>query len=294
VADLNRGLGHEAAARYAFVRGLVRRVHPPGSRIVEFGAAPGDQIARLQSDGYTTTAVDHGIASDEWGPGEEGRMRALFAEAGVEFVMWDLEVQPYPLPSESFDAVIFTEVFEHLREYPIRSLHEAFRVLKPGGRIYLTTPNTAYLLNRLRLMAGRSVATPLRDWIGGLPFARHAREYTFAEMQELLDLAGFDPVLRTSRHFHTTIGRRGAIARVAKEALGAISRLRPTLGPEIIIVAERRPAPGAARGDEVSPAERPRRTRRRSPMPPGSRNGSPPPMPNPLNGAPPPPTRSPA
>ncbi len=40
-----------------------------------------------------------------------------------------------------FDAVIMTEVYEHLRDYPVRSLEEANRVLRRGGHLYFTTPN---------------------------------------------------------------------------------------------------------------------------------------------------------
>ena len=65
--------------------------------------------------------------------------------------------------------MIFTEVFEHLRDYPVRSLDEVARVLRPGGYLFFTTPNAAYLLNRLRLLRGGSVHTALDDWIGGVP-----------------------------------------------------------------------------------------------------------------------------
>jgi SAM-dependent methyltransferase len=44
-----------------------------------------------------------------------------------------------PLEAESFDCVICTEVLEHCPE-PIKALGEIARVLKPGGRVFLTTP----------------------------------------------------------------------------------------------------------------------------------------------------------
>ena len=74
---------------------------------------------------------------------------------------------PYPLADESADAIVMTEVFEHLRDYPITSLLESHRILRVGGRLYFTTPNQAYVVNRARLLAGRNVATPLQDWIAG-------------------------------------------------------------------------------------------------------------------------------
>jgi len=232
-------LSIDALARYDFVRDLIRADLEPGSSIVELGAAPGEQIARLQEDGYVTTAVDIGVASDEWGDGEDGDMVALFESTGVELVQWNLEEHPYPLPSSTFDAVVMTEVYEHLRDYPVHSLEEVRRVLRPGGTLYFTTPNAAYLMNRIRLLRGMSPATPLNDWIAGFPPARHAREYTFAEVDTLLRYAGLEPVLATSRHFHRDAGRTQLLPRLAKQLIDQISRRRPTLGPVIIATARR-------------------------------------------------------
>ena len=45
-----------------------------------------------------------------------------------------------PLPDNSFDCLILSEVIEHL-EAPQVSIREATWVLRPGGRLLLTTPN---------------------------------------------------------------------------------------------------------------------------------------------------------
>lgn len=232
-------LSVEAQARYAFVENLLVSQIPPPARVVELGSAPGDQIARLADLGYQATSVDIGTSADAWGSGDEGRMARLLKEHDVEDVTWDLERAPYPLADAQFDAVIMTEVYEHLRDYPARSLQEIARVLRPGGRLYFTTPNAAYLMNRIRAVQGKSVATPLSDWIGGVPHARHAREYTFAEVLELMSLAGLRVISASSEHFHLDTGRVGALSRVGKRALSLLARRRPTFGPQIIIVAER-------------------------------------------------------
>lgn len=232
-------LSIEAQDRYAFVEDLLRRDFPPPARIAELGSAPGDQIAQLARAGYLATSVDLGESKDAWADGQEGRMDKLLANAGVASIVWDLEEVPYPIPDESFDAVIMTEVFEHLREYPVRSLEEARRMLIPGGRLYFTTPNAAYLMNRIRFLRGQSVATPLPDWIGGVPHARHAREYTFEEVDTLMDHAGLRVIARYGRHFHLNSGRSDAASRMAKKAVARLSMARPTLGPSIVVVAER-------------------------------------------------------
>ena len=83
-------------ARYDFVRGLLVGDLPRGATVVELGAAPGDQAAALAKAGFQVTAVDIGIASDEWAGADEGRMAALLADAGVTPVEWNLEDTPYP------------------------------------------------------------------------------------------------------------------------------------------------------------------------------------------------------
>ena len=47
--------------------------------------------------------------------------------------------------------------------------------------------------------------------------------------------AGFDVIRRTSAHFHIARGR--APIRAAKTVLSLLARLRPSLGPEIVITA---------------------------------------------------------
>jgi len=198
-----------------------------------------DQIARFGQLGYVATSVDIGEASDEWSSGETGRMTRLLADNGVTDVQWNLEDVPYPLSSDAFDAVVMTEVFEHLRDYPLRSLQESHRILRPGGRLYLTTPNAAYIVNRIRFLRGAAPGSPLADWMYGLPFARHAREYTFPEMDELLRVAGFHVVHRESVHFHLDVGRTNVAARMIKRVLARLAQVRPTLGPQIVVVAEK-------------------------------------------------------
>lgn len=44
-----------------------------------------------------------------------------------------------PLPDASFDTILMSEVLEHL-EQPAEALAECFRLLKPGGKLLLSTP----------------------------------------------------------------------------------------------------------------------------------------------------------
>ncbi len=68
---------------------------------------------------------------------------------GVSFVQAD--AGDTPLPGGEFDLVICADLFEHL--YPddsARVAHEAFRLLKPGGRFSVWTPHRGHLLEILK------------------------------------------------------------------------------------------------------------------------------------------------
>ncbi|MBL8055284.1 MAG: methyltransferase domain-containing protein [Anaerolineales bacterium] len=65
-----------------------------------------------------------------------------------------------PLASGCADAALLVEVVEHL-EAPERALAELYRVLKPGGRLLVTTPNYGFpsLWPALEWLADRSGRT---------------------------------------------------------------------------------------------------------------------------------------
>ena len=59
---------------------------------------------------------------------------------GLDIHDVDLDKDKLPFEENTFDLVICLAVIEHL-ENPFHTLSEMLRVLKPGGTIYITTPN---------------------------------------------------------------------------------------------------------------------------------------------------------
>jgi 2-polyprenyl-3-methyl-5-hydroxy-6-metoxy-1,4-benzoquinol methylase len=70
---------------------------------------------------------------------------------GVSGISWRVaDIQQLPFEDASFDTVISCETIEHVPE-PGRAVRELARVLHPGGRLVLTTPNYFSTIGMWRL-----------------------------------------------------------------------------------------------------------------------------------------------
>jgi SAM-dependent methyltransferase len=105
--------------------------YQPG-RILDIPAGPGYLLKDLQEAGFT------GVAADI-----DTRLHCL---AGVEYAAVDMSGS-FPFPDHSFDFVVSIEGIEHIQNH-FAFLTEVRRVLRPGGRFILTTPNIGTLTSR--------------------------------------------------------------------------------------------------------------------------------------------------
>lgn len=55
-------------------------------------------------------------------------------------VVWDLNRLPWPWPDRSFAHVVAKSVFEHLQIDLVESFNECWRILRPGGTLFVKLP----------------------------------------------------------------------------------------------------------------------------------------------------------
>jgi SAM-dependent methyltransferase len=99
---------------------------PAGAAVCDVGAGDGSLVRALRGRGC------HAIGLDPFADGAS--TPSSLAEAD--------------LPAETFDALVFWHVLEHL-DQPAAELHQGRRVLKPGGLVVVSAPNLDSVQARL-------------------------------------------------------------------------------------------------------------------------------------------------
>jgi 2-polyprenyl-3-methyl-5-hydroxy-6-metoxy-1,4-benzoquinol methylase len=152
-----------STAWHNFVKNSLSTSDLAGRQILEIGCGRGGFSEYLMS---TYPTIDRLCACDYSESALEiGRSRIL---AGP--ISWQKEdIQQLSFESQSFDTVISCETIEHVPK-PRRALEEMHRVLKPGGRLFLTCPNYFNLFG-LWCLYRKLIRKPYTE--GGQPYVNY-------------------------------------------------------------------------------------------------------------------------
>jgi SAM-dependent methyltransferase len=157
LADFNHEAPFVRDGIASFIAAAAERIRP-GARVVDIGAGDAPYRHLFQHMDYVT--VDW-----EQSPHDGARRSDIIASA-----------DSIPLPDASVDAVVMTEVLEHITN-PSATLREMARILKVDGQILLTVP-FVWILHEMP-----------HDYY----------RYTPSALRNLLEDAGFDQVEVTAR-----------------------------------------------------------------------------------------------
>jgi SAM-dependent methyltransferase len=151
----------EMERRVEFLRAEVRS----GERVLDLGCGDGAFTALLAASGARPIGVEVAMAAVR---------RARERHPALDFRLAPIDGH-LPLKDCSFDLVWCSEVIEHVAD-TARWLSEVRRVLVPGGRLLVTTPNHPRLAIALRGLERYS--DPLGD---------HLHLYTRSSLRALLE-----------------------------------------------------------------------------------------------------------
>ena len=128
---------HEGKAIYlSFLAGLLTNYNVRGN-VMDIGSGYGFFLEVLDKMGYNTFGIELSPHAIEHA---KSRTRAKLLNQSAD--------SGFLLQNNIFDAVTMFDVIEHISNYRY-SLEEVYRVLKPGGRLFIVTLNSESVVARL-------------------------------------------------------------------------------------------------------------------------------------------------
>src|SRR3989344_586731 len=188
---------------------LTSKVNVAGKSVLDLGSGIGIMALALQRLGAKAKGVDHFIFPTEkanfYTIQHFNEIQNLWNKNQLEIVKGDITQTPLTFTDGSVDIILCDATIEHLLHSPKALFQEAHRLLKPGGYFFVTTPNLANLLRRIRFVIGRSPHWDLKDFFNQENnFRGHRREYTVSEVSAMFSWSGFKIVKRGTKNtfFH--------------------------------------------------------------------------------------------
>jgi SAM-dependent methyltransferase len=144
------------------------------------GFAPYRQSNRLLEVGFGAGSVMEAAARGGWEvSGVEVSRSAVEHARGRGFEVFNGELANANYPEGHFDVVVASEILEHIPE-PQKLISEVYRVLRPGGLLWATTPNSRSVSSRVLGAKWSAIGPP-----------EHLHLFSRQGMKRMLGAAGF-------------------------------------------------------------------------------------------------------
>lgn len=196
---------------------LIRR-HVPleGAAMLDIGCGIGTYVRKLEELSDRVYGID--VEAARVRQGERGALAVAVSEQ-------------LPFARGSFDMVLLNEVIEHVSD-DARTLHEACRVVRPGGHVVIYAPNRLYPFETHGVYLGKRYVfgnIPLVNWLPNALRRRlvpHARAYTARVLRRIVDPLPADLVVHTQVYagFDNIAGRRRALGWLLRNVFHRLER----------------------------------------------------------------------
>jgi 2-polyprenyl-3-methyl-5-hydroxy-6-metoxy-1,4-benzoquinol methylase len=184
-------------------RAILRRMPGPGS-LLDVGCGRGDLLELFQERGWRAVGTQV----------SQTAARAARTLRGVEVILGELP--QLSLPEQSFHAITFFHVLEHL-DRPSDYLRKAHDLLAPGGLLVVEVPN--WESPGLRLLGRRGFC---------FDYPNHLVFFTPSSLRRLLDECGFE--VEAESHFSLEYSPYTTLQNLLNALPGEPNRLYRALG----------------------------------------------------------------
>lgn len=185
----------------------------PRGKILDMGCWEGALSLALQQRGFEVLACD---------------IARYLKVPNIPWKQWDLNSSTIPYEQDFFDYVALVEALEHL-ENPHQVIRAIRRILKPEGKLILTTPNILSLWSRIRFASSGWFAFFYQD------DPTHINPVPFWELERILTANGFAiEAVTTNRHQRLAVALRPLLRLLLKP------RDKVLMGGSVLIVKARR------------------------------------------------------
>jgi len=117
-----------------------------GERVMEIGSGNGAILLTIKDQYKECVGIElSSIRAQE--------SQKLFAHDNVKIFQGNFESMDVNFPDNHFDTIILVAVIEHLID-PFAVVAKIHKLLKPGGRVIIDTPNMAKWTRRIKLLFG--------------------------------------------------------------------------------------------------------------------------------------------
>lgn len=226
-----RRMARVAAAHMRFVRSIVG-----SGRLVDVGCSTGAFLAQAKAQGFECSGV------------EFSRDSGAYAAAATGLAVEHGSIHDSRLGEESCDILTMFDVIEHVPD-PAGDLAAAWRMLRPGGWLMLSTPNIDGLFPRL----SQGLARTLNYWPHPEP-PYHLYQFSVRTLSNLLEKVGFEAarVQHDRINLAYSFGSPSTLIRMPKRlayaaAFAPLAWLGPLMGRgDCFYLAARKPESAAA------------------------------------------------